>query len=54
MAVKILRTTVTLNTLRSRRLSAANPERIEKNQAPRYGRADRKLFCEIKTVTLNY
>lgn len=43
-SVKSLRTTVTLNTLRSMRKSATMPAIVANSQAPRYGRADRKPF----------
>lgn len=44
MSVKIFRTAVTLNTFLSMRRSATTPDSVENNQAPRYGKAERKPF----------
>lgn len=48
--VKSLRTVVILKTLLSMRKSATTPDNTENNQAPRYGRLDRKLFCRDKEL----
>lgn len=42
--VNIFRTTVRLNTFRAMRESAMILDKLETNQAPRYGRAERKPF----------
>lgn len=47
-SVKSFLTLVMLNTLRLMRKSATTPDRVENNQAPRYGRADSTLFCRGK------